>query len=181
MALNAKQNLFVKAYLIEKNATKAAKVAGYSAKTAGKIGHENLTKPEIAQAIAEGLRRQERILELRAVEAGLTKERWIKELSRLAVAEVRDAAAIPMNEWDPAVSAAVKSVKIGKFGVTTFEMHSKQAALDTLGRACGWVKDDMNLRLPEAVQVHLTMPANGSEALPTSLPDEKDDGSSSEG
>lgn len=51
MALNAKQQRFVDEYLIDLNATQAAIRAGYSEKTAGSIGQENLTKPEIAKAI----------------------------------------------------------------------------------------------------------------------------------
>lgn len=51
MALTGKQQLFVDEYLIDLNATQAAIRAGYSAKTAGQIGDENLKKPEIASAI----------------------------------------------------------------------------------------------------------------------------------
>lgn len=49
--LTAKQSLFVKEYLIDLNATQAAIRAGYSKKTAGQIGDENLRKPQIAAAI----------------------------------------------------------------------------------------------------------------------------------
>lgn len=51
MALTAKQQMFAKEYLVDLNATQAAIRAGYSAKTAGVIGDENLKKPEIASAI----------------------------------------------------------------------------------------------------------------------------------
>ena len=51
MALTAKQQAFVEAY--DGNATQAALKAGYSPRTAGVIGNENLKKPEIAAAIAE--------------------------------------------------------------------------------------------------------------------------------
>ena len=51
----AKQKLFVDEYLIDKNATQAAIRAGYSKKTAEKIGSENLHKPEIAKAINAAL------------------------------------------------------------------------------------------------------------------------------
>lgn len=51
MALNAKQQRFVDEYLVDLNATAAAKRAGYSEKTAYSIGEENLKKPEIAEAI----------------------------------------------------------------------------------------------------------------------------------
>lgn len=51
MALTAKQQRFVNEYMIDLNATQAAIRAGYSEKTATIIGHENLTKPNIAMAI----------------------------------------------------------------------------------------------------------------------------------
>jgi phage terminase small subunit len=51
--LTDKQEMFVNEYLKCFNATKAAKKAGYSEKTAGAIGSENLAKPEIASRIRE--------------------------------------------------------------------------------------------------------------------------------
>ena len=51
--LTPKQQRFVEEYLIDLNATQAAIRAGYSEKTAKEIGAENLTKPNIAQAIKE--------------------------------------------------------------------------------------------------------------------------------
>jgi phage terminase small subunit len=61
MTLTAKQQRFVDEYLIDLNATKAAIRAGYSEKTARSVGSENLTKPDIAEAIAEA---QARVSEL---------------------------------------------------------------------------------------------------------------------
>jgi phage terminase small subunit len=49
--LTDKQEMFVIEYLKCFNATKAARKAGYSDKTAGSIGSENLQKPEIASRI----------------------------------------------------------------------------------------------------------------------------------
>lgn len=49
--LTPRQQRFVDEYLIDLNATQAAIRAGYSKKTAYAIGHENLSKPEIANAI----------------------------------------------------------------------------------------------------------------------------------
>lgn len=51
--LSDKQKLFVERYLISLNATKAAKEAGYSEKTAYRIGFENLKKPQIAELIEQ--------------------------------------------------------------------------------------------------------------------------------
>jgi phage terminase small subunit len=53
MGLTPKQQTFVNEYLIDLNSTQAAIRAGYSAKTARAIGGENLTKPDIAEAIAK--------------------------------------------------------------------------------------------------------------------------------
>ena len=49
--LTKKQELFVKEYLIDLNATQAAIRAGYSKKTAQEIGAQNLSKLMIAEAI----------------------------------------------------------------------------------------------------------------------------------
>jgi len=49
--LTEKQKLFIKEYLIDFNATRAAKEAGYSEHTARAIGAENLTKPLIDAAL----------------------------------------------------------------------------------------------------------------------------------
>lgn len=59
--LTPKQAAFVAEYLVDLNATQAAIRAGYSEATAHSIGHENLSKPEIADAIAAAqLARSER-------------------------------------------------------------------------------------------------------------------------
>lgn len=53
MALNAKQRAFVREYAIDHNAAGAARRAGYSHKTADKIGYELLRKPEIAEQLTQ--------------------------------------------------------------------------------------------------------------------------------
>lgn len=55
MALTNKQRVFIDEYLRDFNATQAAIRAGYSEKTARAIGHENLTKPDIATEIQQRL------------------------------------------------------------------------------------------------------------------------------
>ncbi len=54
-----KQKIFCDEYLIDLNATQAAIRAGYSKKTARKIGQENLTKPDIKSYIAERMAEKE--------------------------------------------------------------------------------------------------------------------------
>lgn len=51
MGLSTKQVAFIESYLTHWNATKAAIDAGYSERSARSIGSENLTKPDIQEAI----------------------------------------------------------------------------------------------------------------------------------
>jgi phage terminase small subunit len=53
MALTNKQQAFVNAYVRTRNATQAAIEAGYSEQTARQMGSENLSKPDIAEAIRQ--------------------------------------------------------------------------------------------------------------------------------
>ena len=80
--MTPKQMRFVSEYLIHLNATQAAISAGYSVKTARAIGCENLTKPDIAAAIAAGAAKQ---LE----SADLSATRVLEEIRRLALSDVR--------------------------------------------------------------------------------------------
>lgn len=97
MALNARQQLFVKEYLKDLNATAAAKRAGYSEKTAYSIGQENLNKPEIAEAVAVAFAARSERTEIDAD--------WV--LTRLAEEATADAADLyeengtlkPIQDW----------------------------------------------------------------------------------
>ena len=53
MAMTAKMQRFCDEYLLDLNATQAAIRAGYSEKTAGSMGAENLKKPEIQKYIEQ--------------------------------------------------------------------------------------------------------------------------------
>lgn len=76
MPLTPKQAAFVREYLVDLNAAAAARRAGYSEKTARKIGQENLTKPDIAAAIAEAQQARAERVQITAddVLRGLHKE-----------------------------------------------------------------------------------------------------------
>ncbi|CRY18646.1 terminase small subunit [Burkholderia pseudomallei] len=80
--LTAKQQRFVDEYLVDLNASAAARRAGYSEKTATAIAAENLTKPNIAAAITAAMRaRRER--------THITQDRVLRELSRIAFFDIR--------------------------------------------------------------------------------------------
>ena len=81
--MTPKQERFVQEYLVDLNATQAAKRAGYSADTAHVIGHENLSKPEIADALAKAMAE-------RAQETGITA-RWVLDQAADVYRAARDA------------------------------------------------------------------------------------------
>jgi phage terminase small subunit len=108
MALTARQRKFIDAYLVSGNATSAAVAAGYSEKTAGSIGSENLQKPEI---LAEVRSRQVKASE----SADLTLESHLAALNAL---KVKAAAA---NQFSAAVSAEVSRGKASGFYVEKSE------------------------------------------------------------
>lgn len=74
--LTAKQERFVAEYLIDLNATKAAIRAGYSAKTASRIGPELLGKTWVADAVSRGAQKRIQKAEVTAQDVieGLHKE-----------------------------------------------------------------------------------------------------------
>ena len=81
--LTAKQEMFVREYITDFNATRAAIAAGYSKKTAKSIGHENLTKPDI-QSFMKSL------LTPKLDKLEVTAERILKEYENMAFANLAD-------------------------------------------------------------------------------------------
>jgi phage terminase small subunit len=81
-ALTPKQRQFVEEYLVDLNATQAAIRAGYSRKTARSIAEENLTKPDIAEAIRIAM-------EARAERTRVAADRVLVELGRIAFSNIR--------------------------------------------------------------------------------------------
>tara|TARA_R110002020_G_scaffold10785_1_gene40906 strand:- start:2568 stop:2975 length:408 start_codon:yes stop_codon:yes gene_type:complete len=65
--LTDKQEMFCREYLVDLNATQAAIRAGYSEKTSGATGHENLKKPEIQS-------RLQKLMDKRAAKVEVTTE-----------------------------------------------------------------------------------------------------------
>lgn len=66
MGMTPKQELFVREYLVDLNATQAAIRAGYSKNRADAMGHENLRKPEIASAVQAAMNERAKKVQLTA-------------------------------------------------------------------------------------------------------------------
>jgi phage terminase small subunit len=158
MALTPKQELFVQEYLIDLNATQAAIRAGYSKRTAGAIGDENLRKPEIAAALAAAQQK-------RAERTEITQDRVLQELARIAFFDLRklyreDGSLKAMHELDDDAAAVLAGVDVvemaggakigGDEGVSHVPMYTKKtkipdkvAALGLAMRHLGMLKDKL--------------------------------------
>lgn len=114
MSLKGKQALFVKEYLVDLNATQAAIRAGYSKKTAGQIGDENLKKPQIAQAIAEASKERTKKVDI-TVDYVLTTIK--NTIERCAQAEpVYDRQGVATGEYQFDSGAVLKGTELlGKY------------------------------------------------------------------
>lgn len=84
MALTPKQKRFVAEYLVDLNATAAARRAGYSAKTADRIGPELLGKTCVSQAIQEAMQERQQRTEV-------TQDYVIKKLKEITDKDASDA------------------------------------------------------------------------------------------
>jgi phage terminase small subunit len=163
MALTAKQARFVAEYLVDLNASAAARRAGYSPKTAGQIGDENLKKPEIAEAVNAAIAK-------RSARTELTADAVIAELWKIGSSNMMDYVRIGSN-GDPFIdlsaldrdrAAAIAEVTVEDFKDgrgedardvrrVKFKLHDKKGALTDLGRHFGLFTD--NLALSGQVQV----------------------------
>lgn len=123
--LTKKQEMFVKEYLVDLNATQAAIRAGYSEKTAYSTGWENLRKPEIQEAL-------EKAFQGRAEEVGLSAEWVVEQLMRVFRRCMDDMEEI--KEYDP---KARDYVGTGNF---KFDSNGANKALKLLGEHLGMFK-----------------------------------------
>ena len=120
--LSAKQILFVSEYLIDLNATQAAIRAGYSKKTAQRIGSENLSKPLIHLEIVRKLKKTTDKLDISA-EYVLSSLKNVAERCQ-QTEPILDNKGKPTGEYKFDSSGANKSLElIGKHLKLFTEVH----------------------------------------------------------
>ena len=155
--LTEKQQRFVDEYLIDLNATQAAIRAGYSVESARDIGCENLTKPNIQQAIAEKMAE-------RSKRTGVNQDRVVLELAKIAFVNISDVVDTDTGEILPNASqddlACIESVKFkqsdNQYGGSIereVKVASKLKALEMLGKHLGMWNDkvDVNVAIPVVI------------------------------
>lgn len=144
--LTPKQQRFVAEFVVDLNASAAARRAGYSERTANRIACELLTKPDIAAAIAA----QQKVLREKV---GITQERVIAELARIAFGDQRKVmawgpggvvlrASEDLTDDEAAVVAEVAETRTKDGGALKLKTHDKVGALKLLGEHLGLFKAD---------------------------------------
>jgi len=145
--LTLKQTRFVEEYLLDGNGTQAAIRAGYSEKTAYATAAENLRKPQIKKAIAEGNKT--------AVERNkISIDRVIQEAARLALFDPRkmfnaDGTPKSIQDLDDDTAACIAGLDVVNIGsgddigtVLKYKLAPKGQAIDTLMKYLGGYEKD---------------------------------------
>ena len=155
--LTPKQAEFVRQYLVDLNATQAAIRAGYSEKTAYRIGAELLQKTSVAEAIATAQAKREQRTEI-------TADRVVSELAKIAFADPRE-----LMEWGPegvklkdsaelteeqaASVAEVSETTTKDGGSLRLKKHDKVKALELLGRHLGMFTDKVKNEISGGLEI----------------------------
>lgn len=136
--LTPKQKRFVEEYVVDLNGTQAAIRAGFNAQTANVRGSQLLALDHVRAAIDEAIRE-------RSIRAGITADRVLEELSRIAFSDVGnyveygpDGVRIKDSaDVDTRALSEVSEVETKAGKNTKFKLYDKVAALDKLGRHLG--------------------------------------------
>ena len=132
--LTIKQKKFADEYIISGNATQAAISAGYSEKTARKIGSENLTKPDIKAYIDE---RMEKLEE----EAIADQAEVLKFLTRIMRDEEKEEVLVNIGNFEQEIQTMKVSAK------------DRIKAAELLGKRYGSWTDKVDLNSSEGVKI----------------------------
>jgi phage terminase small subunit len=144
-SLSPKQKRFVEEYILDCNATAAARRAGYSAPTAQEQGSRLLSNVMVQAAVTAKMQERSARLKVDADEALVRLAR----LSRASVADfvswgpgglvLKDSASIPDELL--ACVAEVSETTTRHGGTVKFKLHDKVKALELLARHLGLLKD----------------------------------------
>ena len=161
--LTPKQARFCEEYLVDLNATQAAIRAGYSVESAGSIGSENLTKPEIRARI-------ETAMVERSKRTGINADRVLRELGRIAFVNPKDVLDLQTADTSDDDLAAIAGMKVKYVPHKDFDENGdpvieqaierevklcdKLKALELCGRHLGMFKDNPEANVPVTVVIN---------------------------
>lgn len=145
--LTDKEERFCQEYLIDLNATQAAKRAGYSERSANEIGCQNLAKLHIQTRISE--LKKERVKRTK-----ITADKVLRELASVGFSNIQDFMNDDLTVRNIQIlkrkhASAIASIKKTSFesesGVKTvieFKLHDKIRALEDIAKHIGFFEAD---------------------------------------
>ena len=143
--MTERQKRFCDEYLIDLNATQAAIRAGYSVKTADRIGPELLGKTCVSKYLSDAMKNREE-------RTKISQDKVLAELAAVAFSNVTDIATIKegvvfikdTEELTEMQTSAIASIKEGRNGVEV-KMNDKIKALELLGKHLGLWNEKIEL------------------------------------
>ncbi|MFD5022301.1 terminase small subunit [Paenibacillus sp. NPDC058367] len=147
--LTAMQQLFVKEYLVDLNATQAAIRAGYSANTATEQSSRLLANVKVQKAVQEAMARREK-------RTDITAERVLSELGKIAFSdlnafiEVSEDGKItvkPSNQLDGTVLSEISESITTNGRTRKVKLHDKMKALELIGRHLAMFTDKQEIKI----------------------------------
>lgn len=137
---NAKYERFCQEYIIDNNATQAAIRAKYSEKTAYSQGQRLLKNVEVAKRVAYLQSELSKV-------CGVTAKMLLEEWKKIAFANSQDylqpsGALKSISDLTRDQAAAIQSITFNKQKNTKFTLHSKETALENIGKHIGFYEQD---------------------------------------
>ncbi len=139
--MTPRQRRFVEEYLVDLNATGAAKRAGYTVRSAKDHGYRLLKNPAVAAAVAKAQAK-------RAARTRVSADRVVTELAKVAFGDprrllswgpggvvLRDSS--ELTEAEAALVSEVSETRTAAGGTRKVKLHCKLSALNALGKHLG--------------------------------------------
>lgn len=162
--LTAKQKRFCDEYLIDLNATQAAIRAGYSEKTANRIGTENLSKPVIREYIDKRLAEKEN-------ELIATQDEVMKYLTSVMRRQKKESIVVTLNKenakYVPDENGTMRKQTVKEEIPQVVEIPAKLSdankAAELLGKAYGIYTDRIETDLDMELNIKIDYGNEGVE------------------
>lgn len=164
MALTAKQQRFVQEYIVDLNATEAAKRAGYSERTAYSQGQRLLKNAEVQTAIGKAQTVREK-------RTGITADRVLNELALLGFSNMQDymtvqpdgTAYVDLSSLTRDQAAAIQEITVDEYAdgrgdharaikKVKVKLADKRASLVDIGRHLGMFTERHELDLSDSIK-----------------------------
>ncbi len=168
--MTGKQERFCNEYLIDLNIEKAAVRAGYAPGSAAHHSYLLMRNPKI-------LARIEQLSEARRVRMQLSQDEVVRELKKIAFADITDYANVEKDgegggkavtlkstaELSGDKTGAVAGIRQGAKGIE-IKLYDKLKALELLAKHLGMLREKVEIEDNRELQVLFQIPRNGEEA-----------------